>query len=115
MDSALKRKNVGQSKPKFRHTLRILVTHKWTNETNTLTDYYVNNYGMLETICFLFKSFIQAHLEDCLKVPLPCPNKCDKKLTIPREELDKHIEVDCPRTKIVCQFEEIGCPHRVRY
>ena len=115
MDSALIRKNVGQRKPKFRHTLRIRVTHEWTNETNTLTDYYVNNYGMLETICFLFKSFIQAHLEDCLKVPLPCPNKCDKKLTIPREELDKHIEVDCPRTKIVCQFEEIGCPHRVRY
>ncbi|XP_066935352.1 TNF receptor-associated factor 4-like [Clytia hemisphaerica] len=54
----------------------------------------------------------KLHLEDCLKVPLPCPNKCDKKLTIARDELDKHIEEDCPRTKIVCQFEEIGCPHR---
>ncbi|XP_057295135.1 TNF receptor-associated factor 4-like isoform X2 [Hydractinia symbiolongicarpus] len=54
----------------------------------------------------------KTHLEDCLKVPLPCPNKCDKKLTIPRDELDNHIETACPRTKIVCQFEEIGCPHR---
>lgn len=54
----------------------------------------------------------KAHLEDCQKVPLPCPNKCDKKLTIPRDELDNHIEVDCPRTKVLCQFEEIGCPHR---
>jgi len=54
----------------------------------------------------------KAHLEDCMKVPLPCPNKCDKKLTIAREELDKHIEQECPRTKIVCQFEEVGCPHR---
>lgn len=53
----------------------------------------------------------KAHLEDCMKVPLPCPNKCDKKLTVARDELDKHIEEDCPRTKIVCQFEEIGCPH----
>ena len=52
------------------------------------------------------------HLEDCPKVPLPCPNKCDKKLTIPRDELDQHIEQECPRTKIMCQFEEIGCPHR---
>jgi len=55
------------------------------------------------------------HLEDCLKVPLPCPNRCDKKLTIPRDELDKHIEEECARTKIVCQFEEIGCPHRVSF
>ena len=54
----------------------------------------------------------KAHLEDCMKVPLPCPNRCDKKLTISRDELDKHIEQDCPRTKIVCQFEEIGCPHK---
>ena len=53
----------------------------------------------------------KIHLEDCMKVPLPCPNKCDKKLTVSRDMLDKHIEEDCPRTKIVCQFEEIGCPH----
>eukprot|EP00794_Sanderia_malayensis_P014291 gene14291-15778_t len=54
----------------------------------------------------------RQHLEDCKKVPLPCPNKCDKKLTIPREELDAHIEQECPRTKIMCQYEDIGCPHR---
>lgn len=54
----------------------------------------------------------KSHLEDCMKVPLPCPNKCDKALTVTRDELDKHIEQDCPRTKIVCQFEDIGCPHK---
>lgn len=54
----------------------------------------------------------RKHLEECKKVPLPCPNKCDKKLTIAREDLDAHIEQDCPRTKIMCQYEDIGCSHR---
>ncbi|XP_020914676.1 TNF receptor-associated factor 4 isoform X2 [Exaiptasia diaphana] len=54
----------------------------------------------------------KVHLEDCPKLPLPCPNKCDKKLTIPREELEQHIEADCPRTKLMCEFEKLGCAHR---
>ena len=34
------------------------------------------------------KLVFQAHLADeCPKLPLPCPNKCDKKLEIPRDEV----------------------------
>ena len=73
------------------------------------------NKRIIPIITSLLLSFHQLHLEDCQKVPLPCPNKCDRKLTIARDELDKHIEEECPRTKIVCQFEEIGCPHRVSW
>lgn len=55
----------------------------------------------------------KAHLADeCPKLPLPCPNKCDKKLEIPRDELDQHIEEVCPKTKMICEFEYIGCTHR---
>lgn len=55
----------------------------------------------------------KAHLADeCPKLPLPCPNKCDKKLEIPRDELDQHIEEVCPKTKMMCEFEYIGCTHR---
>ncbi|KAM7441510.1 hypothetical protein ABFA07_009398 [Porites harrisoni] len=55
----------------------------------------------------------KAHLaEECTKLPLPCPNKCDKTLEIPRDEMDKHIEEDCPKTKMRCEFEAIGCTHR---
>ncbi|XP_029192548.1 TNF receptor-associated factor 4-like [Acropora muricata] len=55
----------------------------------------------------------KTHLaEECPKLPLPCPNKCDKKLEIPRDELDQHIEEFCPKTKMVCEFEVIGCTHR---
>lgn len=102
--------------------------------------------------------FFKAHLADeCPKLPLPCPNKCDKKLEIPRDEvlvlpiyfylfyqshyatlhvtysalvyglcptdacynmlffpqLDQHIEEVCPKTKMICDFECIGCTHRV--
>ena len=28
-------------------------------------------------------------------------------------QLDQHIEDVCPRTKMMCQYEEIGCAHRV--
>ncbi|EDO32849.1 predicted protein [Nematostella vectensis] len=54
----------------------------------------------------------KEHLEDCLLIPLPCPNKCDKTLTIPRGQLDEHIEKECPRAKLMCEFESLGCQHR---
>ena len=54
----------------------------------------------------------KEHIQECSKIPLPCPNKCDKTLSIPRDELDKHIEENCPKTKINCDYESIGCDHR---
>ena len=29
-------------------------------------------------------------------------------------QLDEHIQDVCPRTKLMCQYEDIGCAHRVR-
>lgn len=54
----------------------------------------------------------KEHIQECPKIPLPCPNKCDKTLSISRDELDKHIEENCPKTKISCDYEGIGCEHR---
>ncbi|XP_032228173.1 TNF receptor-associated factor 4 isoform X2 [Nematostella vectensis] len=54
----------------------------------------------------------KGHLENCPLLPCPCPNKCDKKLTIHRCELDSHVENDCPRTKLMCEYEVLGCGHR---
>ena len=28
-------------------------------------------------------------------------------------QLDQHIEEVCPKTKMICEFEYIGCTHRV--
>lgn len=29
----------------------------------------------------------KEHMQECPKIPLPCPNKCDKTLNIPRDEV----------------------------
>ncbi|KXJ29030.1 TNF receptor-associated factor 4 [Exaiptasia diaphana] len=60
----------------------------------------------------IYRENKKSHLVECTKLPLPCPNKCDKDLRFPRDELDKHIETECPRTKVVCHFEDIGCSHK---
>ena len=68
------------------------------------------------------------HEEECPKFPLPCPNKCEIN-TIPRENmkvhraqcpleiiqcecnlslqrqlLSKHVDTECPRSKVTCQY-----------
>ena len=70
----------------------------------------------------------QHHKEECPKLPLPCPNKCEIK-TVPRENmeahrakcplemircecslclqrkfLDKHVDTECPRSKVTCRY-----------
>ncbi|XP_033628157.1 TNF receptor-associated factor 5-like [Asterias rubens] len=49
-----------------------------------------------------------AHMNACKKFPVPCPNGC--KLTdIPREKVKDHVENDCPKAKIPCPFQTMGC------
>jgi len=48
--------------------------------------------------------FIEGeHKEQCLKVPIACPNKC-KANKISREELDEHRKT-CPHEEITCPIE----------
>ena len=41
------------------------------------------------------------HKEECLKFPLPCPNKC-KIGNIPREKLQKHLSDECILQNVKC-------------
>lgn len=34
----------------------------------------------------------KEHIQECPKIPLPCPNKCDKSLSIPRDEVRSSVE-----------------------
>ena len=34
-------------------------------------------------------------------------------ILFPFPQLDQHIEEVCPKTKMICEFEYIGCTHRV--
>ncbi|KAJ7387270.1 hypothetical protein OS493_004246 [Desmophyllum pertusum] len=54
----------------------------------------------------------KTHLDECPKLPMPCPNKCEKKLVINRDQVDHHVSEECPKTKMTCEYEDIGCAHR---
>ena len=49
-----------------------------------------------------------VHLEECPKLPLACPNGCQKKKMILREDMKAHREV-CPLELIHCQYHNVGC------
>jgi len=52
-----------------------------------------------------------AHLTECPKVSLPCPNGCKirgKVVDILREEMDDHLE-ECPLEVVECEYREMGC------
>ncbi|XP_052799369.1 TNF receptor-associated factor 4-like [Mya arenaria] len=50
------------------------------------------------------------HLGICGKFKLPCPNKCNTDdMDLRREDLQDHLDNDCPRQKIKCPFWDGGC------
>ena len=49
----------------------------------------------------------QVHDKICELKILPCPNKCTK--TMPRQDIEKHVELECEYTVIACKFKNIGC------
>ncbi|XP_065896824.1 TNF receptor-associated factor 3-like [Dysidea avara] len=58
------------------------------------------------------KGFIQgAHVEQCLKAPLACPNNCEID-SVTREEMSNHLE-ECPLQLIPCEYQNVGCKVKV--
>ena len=49
----------------------------------------------------------QVHDKICKQKIFPCPNKCTK--TMPRQDIEKHVELECEYTVIACKFKNIGC------
>ncbi|KAL3858507.1 hypothetical protein ACJMK2_013093 [Sinanodonta woodiana] len=54
---------------------------------------------------------LQAHLYQCPRFPVMCPNRCDPS-KIPREEVDLHVQELCPSATVSCQFKHAGCKHK---
>ena len=53
--------------------------------------------------------FIEGqHMEECPKLPLPCPNKCRKNKTVLREDMEAHRK-ECPLEMIQCEYHSVGC------
>ena len=55
----------------------------------------------------MYAHITQVHDKICKQKILPCPNKCTK--TIPRQDIEYHVELECEYTVIACKFKIIGC------
>ena len=47
------------------------------------------------------------HKEECLKLPLPCPNKCEVG-SVPREDMEAHRK-EFPLEMIKFEYHSVGC------
>ena len=47
------------------------------------------------------------HKEECPKLPLACPNKCEV-ISVPRENMEAHRK-ECPLEMIQCEYYSVGC------
>ena len=52
-----------------------------------------------------------THLEECPKLPLPCPNSC-RKVKIFREDMEAHRK-ECPLELIQCEYHDVGCGMKI--
>ena len=52
------------------------------------------------------------HLEECPKLPLPCPNGCEKIEMILREDMEAHRK-DCSLELIQCEYHSVGCDMKI--
>ena len=51
------------------------------------------------------------HDKKCPRYPVPCPNECDPKKTMPREKVKAHIK-NCPLQRVACELCWAGCTAR---
>ena len=61
-------------------------------------------------LCYIVgkKHFIEGqHMDECPKLPLPCPNSCQDKLIL-REGMAGHRAV-CPLEHVKCEYFQMGC------
>ena len=54
-----------------------------------------------------YQSIEGQHKEECLKLPISCPNEC-KAEHIPREDIEDH-KLRCPLEVIECEYYSMGC------
>jgi len=56
--------------------------------------------------------FIEGeHKEQCPKLPIDCPNKCDIG-SVPRDDVEEHMKM-CPLELIQCEYHVVGCEERM--
>jgi len=51
------------------------------------------------------------HMEQCPKLPIPCPNMCERG-TLLREDMEAHRK-ECPLEMVQCEYHNVGCEERI--
>ena len=60
--------------------------------------------GQREKLCFIKNE----HTKECQNFPVPCPNGCVIG-TVARQELNKHVRLNCSLEMIECEYYDVGC------
>ena len=55
-----------------------------------------------------FKDVTDIHYAECPKYPVTCPNEC-RHDPFERQEIEDHLEDDCPLAKVSCPLHYAGC------
>ena len=66
---------------------------------------YCNNYEST------YEDVTQNHWPTCVCHPVQCPNQCGAHLQ--RQDIERHIEIECPLTLVECEFRHCGCEAKV--
>ena len=56
----------------------------------------------------VFVDVVENHYPQCSKYPTPCPNHCQES-TFERQELESHLQKECPLVLVKCPYEYAGC------
>ena len=59
-----------------------------------------------------FEEVTKNHCPQCVKYPVPCPNKCQE-APFERQKVDNHVKDECPLTEIHCPLHYAGCGVRL--
>ena len=59
-----------------------------------------------------FEDVIKFHYPQCDKYPVDCPNNC-REYSFERQELESHLENDCPLVTTDCPFQYAGCDAQI--
>ena len=60
-----------------------------------------------------YHDVITNHWPECPQYPLQCPNSC-KDSPIERQNLEDHLNKECPLGKVNCEFQYAGCTAQVQ-
>ena len=59
-----------------------------------------------------YADITSKHWSECVKYPIPCPNKCDTG-TIEQGFLEEHLS-ECPLQLLKCEFHLAGCKEKIQ-